>query len=267
MKNNIKKVLKILSLNELRILPSYLSYNFVLAIIPTFTVILLIASLFSISIDSVINLIDDTIPSYIGDVLINIISSKNYTLSIGLLNLLTLYASSKGMYAVVEASNSLYKVPNRSITKDRLKSLLILLLLIFSLLILILIPIIGGKLLDFLSKYNIIANNITIIYHVLKWPITFWVIFINVILIYMISPSVKLKVKDVMVGAFITTVLWSLFTGIFSYYLTYFTKYDVIYGGLSSVTVLLIWIYFLSYILILGIVINTRKYNKEENSK
>ena len=267
MKKYIKKVLKILSLNELRILPSYLSYNFVLAIIPTFTVILLIASLFSISIDSVINLIDDTVPSYIGNIIIDIISSKNYTLSIGLLNLVTLYASSKGMYAVVEASNSLYKVPKRSITKDRLKSLLILLLLIFSLLILILIPILGSRLLDFLSKYNIIASNVTAIYHILKWPITFWVIFINVILIYILSPTVKLKVKNVMVGAFVTTVLWSLFTGLFSYYLTYFTKYDVIYGGLSSVTVLLIWIYFLSYILILGIVINTRKYNREESSK
>lgn len=262
MKEYFKKVVKILSLNELRILPSYLSYNFVLAIIPTFTVILLIASIFSISIDSIINLIDDTIPNYIGNAIIDIISSKNYTLSIGLLNLVTLYASSKGMYAVVEASNNLYKVSNRSITKDRLKSILILLLLVFSLLVLILIPVIGSKLLDFLSKYNIVTSNVINIYHILKWPFTFWVIFINVILIYMISPSVKLKVKDVMVGAFTTTILWMIFTIIFSYYLTYFTKYDVIYGGLSSVTILLIWIYFLSYILILGIVINTRKYNK-----
>lgn len=261
MKKYFKKVVKILSLNELRILPSYLSYNFVLAIIPTFTVILLIASLFSISIDSIINLIDDTIPSYIGDVIISVISSKNYTLSIGVLNIITLYASSKGMYAVVEASNSLYKVDKRNVTTDRLKSIVILLLLVFSLLILILIPVLGSKLLDFLSKYNIVTSNITSIYHILKWPITFWVIFINVILIYIISPSVKLKVKDVMVGAFITTILWILFTILFSYYLTYFTKYDVLYGGLSSVTVLLIWIYFLSYILILGIVINTRKYN------
>ena len=265
MKKYFKKVLKILSLNELRILPSYLSYNFVLAIIPTFTIILLIASFFSISIESIIDLIKDTIPSYIGDVIISIVSSKNYTLPVGVLTLFTLYVSSRGMYAVVEASNSLYRVPKRSIPKDRLKSILILLLLVISLLILILIPVLGSKLLDFLGKYNIITSNITYIYHIFKWPITFGVIFINIVLIYMISPSVKLKAKDVLLGAFTTTILWSLFTGIFSYYLTYFTKYDVLYGGLSSVTVLLIWIYFLSYILILGIVINTRKYNIEDN--
>lgn len=265
MKKGIKEVIKILSLTELRILPSYLSYNFVLAIIPIFTIILLIASFFSISIDSIINLIDDTIPNYISNVIINIVSSKNYTLSIGLLNIFTLYVSSRGMYAVVEASNSLYGVDKRSVTRDRLKSVIILLLLVFSLLVLILIPVLGGKLLDFLSRYNIVTNNIINMYHVFKWPITFWVIFVNVILIYIMSPSVKLKVRDVVVGAFTTTILWIIFTAIFSYYLTYFTKFDVLYGGLSSVMVLLIWIYFLSYILILGIVINTRKYNADKN--
>lgn len=259
----LKRVLKILGLNELRILPSYLSYNFVLAIVPTFTVILLIASLFSISIDSIIYLIDDFIPTYISDIIIYVISSKNYTLSIGLLNLITLYASSKGMYAVVEASNSLYKVPKRSVTKDRLKSILIMLLLVVSLLVLILIPVIGSRILDFLNKYNIVTRDVACIYHLFKWPISFLVIFVNVILIYLISPSVKLRVKDVIVGASMTTIFWSIFTYLFGYYLTYFSKYDVLYGALSSITVLLIWIYFLSYILILGIVINTRKYNIE----
>ena len=261
MKKSIKRIIKILSLNELRILPSYLSYNFVLAIIPMFTVIFLIASIFSISVDSIINLIDDTIPSYIGNIIIEIISSKNYTLSIGILNIITFYASSKGMYAIVEASNSLYNNPKRSITKDRLKAVLILLLLVFSLLVLILIPIIGGKILDFLNKYNIVTSYITNIYHILKWPITFFVLFVNIILTYIISPSVRVKVKDVIPGAFITTIMWIIFTVIFSNYLTHFTKYDVVYGALSSVTVLLIWIYILSYILILGIVINTNKYN------
>ena len=261
MRNFFKKSSKILGLKELRILPSYLAYNFVLAIIPTFTIILLIASFFSISIESIINLIKDTIPDYIANIIVNIISSNNYTLSIGLLNIVTLYASSRGMYDIVEASNSLYNVPKRSVTVDRLKSVLILFLLIFSMLILIIIPVIGDKILTFLGKYDFIANNISSIYYIFKWPITFSIIFINIIFIYIISPSVKLRVKDVILGAFTTTILWIIFTIIFSYYLTYFAKGSVLYGGLSSLTFLFIWIYFLSYILILGIVINTRKYN------
>lgn len=263
MKNKLKKILKILSLQELRILPSYLAYNFVLAIIPTFTIIILIASVFSISSDSVISFINNIIPNYIGNILTNIISSKNYSLSIGLLNIVTLYASSKGMYAVIESSNNLYKIKDRNITKDRLKSILILLIIIYSIIFLIIIPVLGGKLLSLLEKYNIITDSIIYIYHIFKWPITLLIIFISVILIYRIAPSVKLKFKDVLPGAVFTTIMWSIFTYIFSYYLTYFAKYDALYGGLSSITVLLIWIYFLSYILILGIIINTTLYNKD----
>lgn len=262
MKKYFDKVVKILSLKELRILPSYLSYNFVLAIIPMFTIIFLITSLFSISIDSVVDLIRNFIPNYIGDILIDIISSKSYNISIGFLNLITLYASSRGMYAIVEASNSLYNVKDSNVIKNRLKSFLILFLLIISLIFLIFIPILGGKILDFLDDYNIIAKNIVVIYRVLKWPITILFIYFNVKIIYMIAPSVKVKGSEVMLGAFTTTILWSIFTALFEYYLTYFSKYDVLYGSLSSITVLLIWIYFLSYILILGIVINTKKYNK-----
>ena len=81
-------------------------------------------------------------------------------------------------------------------------------------------------------------------------------------LIYMISPSIKLGPSDVVLGASITTILWTIFTAVFSYYLTYFSKYDIVYGSLSGLLVLLIWIYALSYILILGIVINSKKYNK-----
>lgn len=263
MKKYLKKILKILSLQELRILPSYLSYNFVLAIIPTFTIILLIASIFSISSDSVISFIKNIVPSYIGNILTSIISSKNYSLSIGLLNLLTLYASSRGIYAVIESANNLYKVKEINRTKDRFKSIIVLLILIFTIIFLILIPVLGGKVLLLLEKYNIVTKSIIYLYHAFKWPITLFIIFISVILIYMIAPSIKLKVKDVLLGAFFTTIMWSIFTSIFSYYLTYFAKYDALYGGLSSITVLLIWIYFLSYILILGMIINTTLYNKE----
>ncbi len=266
MKKFINKVIKILSLQELRILPSYLSYNFVLAIIPTFTVIILIASIFSISSDSVISFIKSIVPSYMGNILTNIISSKNYSLSIGLLNIVTLYASSKGIYAVIESANNLYKVKEVNRTKDRFKSIIILLILIFSVIFLILIPVFGGKVLLLLEKYNIITKSIVYLYHAFKWPITLLFIFISVVLIYIIAPSVKLRVNDVLLGAFFTTIMWSIFTLIFSYYLTYFAKYDALYGGLSSLTVLLIWIYFLSYILILGIIINTSLYNKENIS-
>ena len=91
----------------------------------------------------------------------------------------------------------------------------------------------------------------------------FLFIFLAVKLIYIIAPSIKVKSEETTVGAFVTTIGWVMFTAIFGYYINFFGRYDIIYGGLASIIILLIWFYVLSFILILGIVINTRKYNKE----
>lgn len=264
-KKYIKKILKILSLKELRILPAYLSYSFVLASIPLFTIIVIIAGSFSISISNVINLINDILPSYASTVIVNAISGKEFDLSVGFLNLATFTVAANGMYAIIEASNSLYKIENNSPIRDRARSFLILLIIIGLLLFLVLVPMLGDKILKLLGNYQVLSNaidNITIIYKALKWPLTFLIIFFNIKLIYIIAPSVKVKSDETTIGAFVTTVGWVLFTAIFGYYIKYFAKYDLIYGSLSSITILLIWIYVLSFILILGIVINTIKYNK-----
>lgn len=264
-KKYIKNIIRILSLKELRILPAYLAYSFVLASIPLFTLIVIIAGGFSISINTVIGMLNDILPSYISSTITNVISGKNYDLYIGFLNLVTFFLAVKGTYSIITVSNSLYKIEKSSPVRDMFKSTLILIIIICMLLFLIVVPMLGGKILGLLGKYDSIENiisDLVIIYKAIRWPLTFLIIFFSIKLIYVIAPSVKVKGSDTTIGAFVTTIGWILFTLIFGYYIKYFSKYDIIYGGLSSLTILLIWIYALSFILVLGIVINTEKYNK-----
>ena len=64
-------------------------------------------------------------------------------------------------------------------------------------------------------------------------------------------------------GAAFTTVLWSLATMIYSFYVTNFTHYDLFYGSLTNIIVMMIWIYILSYILIFGMAVNASNYKIE----
>ncbi|MGM9881869.1 MAG: YihY/virulence factor BrkB family protein [Bacilli bacterium] len=270
LKKNLKKIIEILSLKELRILPAYLSYNFVLASIPIFTIIVMIADSFSISIDTVISLINDILPEYVSSVIVGAISGKNFDLSIGFLNITMFIIATNGVYAIVEASNSLYKIETSSHIKDRLRAFVILILIIILLLFLIIVPMLGDKILNLLASYKVFENiidNITLLYKVLKWPLSFLLIFIIIKFIYIIAPSKKVKNEETTIGAFIVTIGWILFTAIFGYYIKYFGKYDLIYGGLSSLSILLIWVYVLSFILVLGMVINTIKYNKPKKEE
>lgn len=264
-KRYFKKMIEILSLKELRILPAYLAYSFVLAAIPILTIIVIVASFFSISMDTVINLLNDLLPSYASRIVVDTISGQSFDFSVGFLNIVTFMVAANGMYAIISASNSLYKIENSNMIKDRLKSIIILLIIIMLLLFLILVPMLGGQILELLrsnNTFNGIIDDILLIYDVIKWPITFIIIFLNIKIIYRIAPSKDIKSEETTIGAFITTVGWALLTAVFGYYINYFGRYDLIYGGLSSIIILLIWVYILCFILILGIVINTMKYNK-----
>ena len=264
-KKYLKKLLEILSLKELRILPAYLSYSFVLATIPILTIIVIVAGFFSVSMDTVIGLLNDLLPSYASKVVVGAISGQSFDFSVGLLNIITFVIAANGMYAIIDASNTLYKIDNSSPIKDRLKSVIILLIIILLLLFLVLFPMLGDQILKLFSEHKPFENiidELLLIYKAIKWPVTFLIIFLNIKLIYQIAPSKDIKSEETTIGAFITTVGWVCFTAIFGYYINYFGRYDLVYGGLSNIIILLIWVYTLSFILILSIVINTMKYNK-----
>lgn len=265
-KKYFNKIIKILSLEELRILPAYLAYSFVLAIIPIATIIVIVAGYFSISIDSIISLINEFLPSYASDIVVGVISGKDFDISVGALNIFTFIAAGNGMYAIVNASNDLYKTPYSSQIKDRLRSFIILIIIISAILFLILVPMLGDKIILFLGRYeylNKVLENVLLIYKAIKWPITFLFVFFNIRLIYSIAPSYRIDKSSTTLGAFVTTVGWVIATAVFSYYIEFFARYDLIYGALSSIIMLLIWFYILSFILILGIVINSYEYNKK----
>ena len=63
-----------------------------------------------------------------------------------------------------------------------------------------------------------------------------------------------------------TTIGWILITTIYSYYANNIAHYDLFYGNISNLVVLLIWIYILSYIFVVGIGINITEYRMAENT-
>jgi membrane protein len=58
--------------------------------------------------------------------------------------------------------------------------------------------------------------------------------------------------RHVWPGAILSAVAFEIAKTLFVFYLNNFNRYDIIYGSLASVIVLLVWIYFSAFILLLG---------------
>jgi len=261
-KRYFKKLLKVFTKKELRVLPGNIAFFAVLALIPIITIIIWIASYFSISIDTVINSIENFIPPQVSSIIIKYISGNGFDTSLGTFNIITFFIASNGTYAIITSSNTLYKIEQTDSIKDRVKSVILLTILIILIVFLLLVPMFGGKIINLIGD-STITKELLLIYRLLKWPLTIFIIYFNLKLIYTISPSEQIKSKDTTYGALFTTIIWTIATAVFSYYLQYFARYDIIYGNLSSIIILMMWIYILAYVFVLGMAINTINLNNK----
>ena len=135
-------------------------------------------------------------------------------------------------------------------------------------LFLIAVPVFGTNIFDILKqiagdgKIVIIIQNIL---HILKYPIILLILFFNIDLMYVLSPDEEIPTKTTTKGAIFTSVGWILSTEIFAFYIEKFTQYDLFYGSISNILILLLWVYLLSYIFVLGMVINAGNYKLNKN--
>ena len=79
-----------------------------------------------------------------------------------------------------------------------------------------------------------------------------WVITLTVfLLLYRLVPNCKTYWRYVWPGAVVAAVLYEVSKGIFVWYLANVANYELVYGSLASMIVLLSWAYLSAFILIL----------------
>ena len=120
----------------------------------------------------------------------------------------------------------------------------------------------GGKILS-LFYQNKAIEQLRFILHIIKWPVTIFLIYMNLKLIYTIAPSKKIESRSTTYGAIFTTTIWTIATLIFSYYIKHFGNYNIVYGNLSSIIILMIWLYIISYVFVFGMAINAAKLEED----
>ena len=250
----IQKVFHTFNRMEMRILPGNIAFFFVLAMIPIITIVIFLVSKFGISMDNVVSLVKSFVPGEASNMIIETISGKGFDGSVGAFLIIALISASNGTYAIINASNTLYHVENRDFLKDRIKSIILFIILLWLILFLIIVPIFGERILSLFENNYIFG--IRKIFSFLKWPVTIFLIYMNLKLIYTIAPSKKISSSSTTYGAVFTTVIWTVTTAVFGYYLKFFANYNVVYGNLSSIIILMMWLYIISYVFVMGIAIN-----------
>lgn len=267
-KKYLKKLIKIIKKPEMKVLPGNIAFFLVLSIFPIITLCGFLATFFNVSIDSVINLMNDVLPNEVNNILVPYITGNGMDLHIGFSVILGYIVASNGAHSIIVSCNTLYGLEHSSYLKRRIKALFITILLLALFVFSLIVLAFGNNILKFILSMNIfdsLGDKIYYLFLLLKWPIAIIVIFIMIKLIFTLAPDSVIKSKITTRGAFFTSIAWLISTFIYSYYVQHFSHYDIFYGSLSNIIVMMMWIYILSCSLVIGIAINVQNYRNYEN--
>ncbi len=260
-KRGISNFLKIITKPEMEILPGHLAFSFVISIVPTLTIITYIATVFHFDLTFISDFITQAFSKEFADMLLgtNMVIRADWNFFLTLI--IAYIIASNGAASVIASSNMIYGIKNSSFFKRRLKSLVMILIIILLFVFLLIFSVFGNKIIEMLQIMDIsekIITNITLVISVLKGPISWFIIFFFIKIIFTMAPDKKIHSNEVNKGAIFTTVGFVVVTYIYSLYTTNFANYDVFYGNLASIVVLMIWLYLLSYIFTIGLALNYR---------
>lgn len=262
-----KKVLSIITKPEMRVLPGQLAFFFVLSIIPIIALIGAIFSKFSIPIEALDEYLLSALPGSVSELLLNTVTNQALNFNIFVFFFSAFVLASNGPHSMIITSNEIYKIKSDNVVKRRLKAVGMTFILVGIFLFLILVPVCGDTIFGLLketSKNQVFIDILYRIYQIIKYPLSILVVYFNIKLLYVVAPDKKIRSKTTTKGALFTTISWIIATEIYTFYIGSFSKYDLFYGNISNIIILLLWIYILSYIFVFGMAINAGNTKEED---
>ena len=182
--------------------------------------------------------------------------------------ILAIWVSSSGFGAVIKGLNMSYDVQEtRSYILRKFLSIVYTLLLAWTIAMTLLLFVFGGV----IEKFIILKLHhqflIKIFWYAGRYSIILIVMFIIFLFLYNVTPCKRLGWKEVMPGAIFTTIGWIVTSFIFTFYVNNFNNYARIYGGLSAVFAIMIWLFISSLTLLVGGELNAYiiEYKKKKN--
>ncbi len=169
----------------------------------------------------------------------------------------TIWAASKGFFALIYGLNTIAgtKENTKSYFITRSIAVIYTLGLIITLLLTLFLLIFGNSIYNFLSGHFSILKSMQGIIKFFRYLLGTLLLSVFFTILYTFIPNRRTKIIYEIPGAVFSTVGWLGFSAIYSLYIENTGSFTV-YGSLSAIVLLMLWLYFCMYILLIGAEIN-----------
>ena len=272
---------------EMLVLPGQLAFFFILSVVPILTIIGYGVVSFHLSFDILVEFLSKSF----GTDIVNLImpNTSDISMSFGLIVtiIVGLVFASNGAAAIIVTSNSIYGIEDKGFLRRRIKAFIMTIFMIILFLFILVVPLLGNLIIKWkeylLWKKHLLVplfgesiiriadsinsaskDGVAQVIRILNGPISWFIIFFLVKLLYTMAPDKNIPANKTTYGALFTTVGWVIATAIYSFYINNIADYSLFYGSLANIIILMLWTYLLAFIFTIGLALNNhRETNKE----
>ena len=169
----------------------------------------------------------------------------------------TLWAASKGFSSIAFELDSIYEVEGRrNLIIRRLLSLVYTIVFTVMIITSLIVLVYGNQIVNTIYRFFPLLSNLHLIIFILRSAVAFLVFVIYFLCLYRFIPNRKSRFRDELPGAGLSAFLWIAFSYLYSLYIDYHRSFSTVYGSLTYMVLLMLWMYFCIIIIFLGAMLN-----------
>ena len=241
------------------------AYFFMLCMIPIILLLITMVQYTPVTKADVMTAVIQVFPTSV-DSMITSIVNQVYNQSSGIIPItvvVALWSAGKGVLAMTSGLNCVYKCnETRNYIFLRIRATIYTVMFILVIIFLLVLSVFGNTLNIFIAAHVPILKNLADRLIAMRTIITPIVLMSFCLLIYKFLPNRKDKLRKQLPGAVFAAIGWMIVSWIFSVYVDIFKGFSDMYGSLTTIVLIMLWMYFCMYCILLGGELNMMMYDK-----
>lgn len=262
-KNLIREVMKIpkeVSEHHVGAYAAQAAYFFMLSLIPIILLLLTMIQYTPVTKADVMTAVIQVFPSTV-DSLITSVVNQVYNQSgtiIPITIVVALWSAGKGVLSISTGLNTIYRCPEtRNYFYLRIRATIYTVLFVVVIILLLVLSVFGNSINIFITSHIPAIKPLADRLIELRMIVSPIVLMGFSLLIYKFLPNRKDSFRKQIPGAVFSAIGWLVVSWIFSVYLDIFKGFSDMYGSLTTIVLIMLWLYFCMYCMLLGAVANT----------
>ncbi len=255
----VRNVLKKVSRDQVRAHSAEAAFFLMMSCFPILMLLLTLLKYTSISADELVVALEDVTPFEVRSLIEPIVDSI-YSQSIVLVSgtvVAAVWTAGKSVLGMADGLNTIYQIEEGgNYFMVRLRAAVYIIALVAALGFSVVILVVGYSARDYVFERVILFRYLPDFGTILPALLTMLILSGLFVLMYSYLPGKRMRMSGQFPGAVFASVSWSIFSFIFSIYLDFSANMSVIYGSLTTLVVVMLWLYVCMYLWFIGAELN-----------